>query len=127
MRAGFADVQSAADAIAEVELKDDEVFAFKLVAEEVLTNIIQYGYPDRPKGLIVVAFECDTDFATMKIWDDGNHFSPDEVAPPDIEAGWEERQIGGLGVFLMNELMDEVAYSREPNGSNLLVVKKERS
>ena len=108
-------------------LAESDVFAFKLAAEEILTNIIQYGYEGRDPGMIVVGFECDSDTATLKIWDDGNYFAPAEAAAPDLELGWEERKIGGLGIFFVNELMDRVAYSREDNQTNLLVLEKKRT
>jgi PAS domain S-box-containing protein len=108
------------------ELDSDDVFAFKLSAEEILTNIIQYGYKDRDPGLIALSIECDDDVTTMKIWDDGLHFPLGQVDSPNIEAGWEERKIGGLGVFLVKELMDHITYKKEENNTNLLVLEKKK-
>ena len=105
-------------------LGEEAVFAFKLSAEEVLTNIIQYGYPDQSPGLIAIAFECDRDHATLKIWDDGLYYPLDSVRTPDLELGWEERKLGGLGVYLIKELMDEVSYEKDSNHQNLLVLEK---
>ena len=106
-------------------LQDQEVFGFKLSAEEILTNIIQYGYQDREPGLIALSFERDQTKATMKIWDDGLHFPLDQVESPDVEAGWEERKLGGLGIYFVKELMDNVSYQREGDRTNLLVLEKE--
>jgi len=108
-------------------LPEDVVFSFKLAAEEILTNLIQYGYPKGEPGLIAIAFESDAEKAVLSIWDDGVHFSPDEAESPDLEAGWEDRKVGGLGVFFVQELMDEVIYRREENGINLLILEKSLS
>ena len=107
-------------------LNNDETFAFKLTADEILTNIIQYGYQDQDPGLIALSFECDHQKITMKIWDDGLHFPLDLVESPDLASGWEERKLGGLGIYFVNELMDEVSYTKENNTTNLLVLEKFR-
>lgn len=105
-------------------LDEEAIFAFKLTAEEVLTNIIQYGYRDRLPGLIALAFECAGGRATLKIWDDGFHFPPETAAAPDVGLALEDREIGGLGIFFVRELMDAVSYKIDENLMNLLVVSK---
>lgn len=105
-------------------LKSDDVFAFKLAAEEIITNIIQYGYQDRKAGSITIVFECDAEKATMEIVDDGQYFPPDQAASPDVSSGLEERTQGGLGIYLVKELMDEVSYRREVNNTNHLILEK---
>jgi len=60
----------------------------------------------------------------MKIVDDGQYFSPDQTASPDVSSGLEERTQGGLGIYLVKELMDEVSYRREGNNTNHLILEK---
>ncbi|MEJ2510364.1 MAG: PAS domain S-box protein [Anaerolineales bacterium] len=108
-------------------LTDHDAFAFKLTAEEILTNIIQYGYQSQEPGLIALSFECDNQKVTMKIWDDGKYFPIDQAGPPDLGSDWEQRKLGGLGIYLVKELMDKVSYSREANETNLLVLEKYRT
>jgi PAS domain S-box-containing protein len=105
-------------------LPSEDVFAFKLSAEEILTNIIQYGYPDQDPGLLALSFECGQEKAVMKIWDDGVHFPLGQAPAPDIESGWEERKLGGLGIYFVRELMDNVSYQKEENNTNLIVLEK---
>jgi PAS domain S-box-containing protein len=107
-------------------LDAQETFAFKLSADEILTNIIQHGYQSQEPGLIALSFECEKEKATMKIWDDGQHFPLDQAESPDIDLGWEERKLGGLGIYFVKELMDDVSYSKEDNHTNLLVLEKIR-
>jgi len=105
-------------------LNSEDIFAFKLSTEEIITNIIQYGYPDKHPGLITLSFEKEDDQARLKIWDDGLHFPLDQAETPDTDAGWEERKIGGLGIHFVKEMMDEVSYMKDDNNTNLLILEK---
>lgn len=105
-------------------LGPDDVFAFKLVVDELCANIIQYGFEGREPGLLSLAFDVEGDDARLIIRDDGIHFSPDQALSPDIEAVWDERQIGGLGIYFVKELMDNVSYNRTDNGVNQIVLEK---
>jgi phosphoserine phosphatase RsbU/P len=105
-------------------LKRDDVFAFKLAVDELCANIIQYGFENGSEGVITLTFEILDDRARLIIRDNGKFFSPEQAKSPDIEAGWEERQIGGLGIYFAKELMDEVTYNRVEENINQLVLEK---
>ena len=105
-------------------LAHDDVFAFKLAVDELCSNIIQYGYEGREAGLLSLAFGVGDDCARLVIRDDGIFFSPDQAKRPEIEAGWEERDIGGLGIFFVRELMDSVTYNRTGEDVNQIVLEK---
>jgi anti-sigma regulatory factor (Ser/Thr protein kinase) len=62
--------------------------------------------------------------ATLTIWDDGKHFPPDTVEKPAIDAPLGDREIGGLGIYLVNEMMDRVDYKRDENDTNVMVLEK---
>ena len=102
----------------------DDVFAFKLAVDELCTNIIQYGFEGREPGLLSLSFDMADDCARLIIRDDGKYFSPDQAPSPDIEAGWDEREIGGLGIYFVKELMDNVTYNRPSENMNELVLEK---
>ena len=105
-------------------LKHDDVFAFKLAADEVCANIIQYGFEGREPGLLSLSFDVKDDKATLIVRDNGKYFSPDQVQSPDLEADWDEREIGGLGIHLVKELMDNVTYNRTDEGVNQFFLEK---
>lgn len=105
-------------------LSAENVFAFKLSVDELCTNIIQYGYEGREPGMLSLSFGADTDKARLIIRDDGKHFSPEQAQSPDIEAGWEEREIGGLGLYFVKELMDNVTYNGVGDGVNEFILEK---
>jgi anti-sigma regulatory factor (Ser/Thr protein kinase) len=99
------------------------VFNFTLALDEVLTNVINYGYADEGEHPIVVRLACDGREVSAEVQDEGRPFNPLEAKPPDIEASLEDRPIGGLGVYIVRTLMDALDYRRE-NGRNILIMSK---
>jgi len=75
-------------------------------------------------GLIKILFLVEKDKASLKISDFGKFFSPDESEPPEIEANWQDRNIGGLGLFLVKELFDTIKYQKADDNSNQLILEK---
>jgi serine/threonine-protein kinase RsbW len=90
----------------------------ELAAEEALVNIIDYAYPDHLGDIKVTCLQNPKTFA-IEIEDTGIAFDMLSIKDPDISASISDREIGGLGVFLIRKLMDEVHYHRE-NGKNIL-------
>ena len=92
--------------------------------DEALSNIVKYGYGnDTARHEISVAIRiADTD-VVAEIEDDGVPFDPLAAPPPRLEAKLDERPIGGLGIYLMRKLMDDVRYARR-GGRNVLTMKK---
>jgi len=105
-------------------LKRDDVFAFKLAADEICTNIIQYGFEGREPGLLSLSFDVKDDVARLIVRDNGKHFPPEQAQSPNLEAGWEERQVGGLGIFFVKESMDHVTYNQTDEGVNQFILEK---
>jgi len=100
------------------------LYQIKLVLEEVIVNIINYGY-EGGGHLIDVHLISKPDTLTIKIADDGRAFDPLHQAPrPDVAAPLEDRPIGGLGVYLVQTLMDEAHYRREQNRNLLTLIKR---
>ncbi len=96
-------------------------------ADEVFTNIASYGYPKGDgEATVSVEFNMELTELTMTFMDNGVPYNPLEAPPPDVVSSLEERQIGGLGIFMVKKLMDTVEYRREDN-CNILVLKKRLS
>ena len=93
-----------------------------LVVEEIFVNIASYAYKDKTGD---VSVDCDIKdgLLTMVFEDSGEMFDPLKKPDPDISASAEEREIGGLGIFLTKKLMDEVNYEYK-NGKNILTLVK---
>lgn len=108
------------------EIKADEKIVYKihLALEETLSNICFYAYGDK-KGDITIKshLSLDPKFITITIIDKGVEFNPLEKEEPDLEEKVDKRQIGGLGIFITKNLMDEISYNRE-NDRNILTMTK---
>lgn len=94
-----------------------------LVLDEVISNIVSYGYPDGGVGWIVVHLDIRPGQVVTEIRDNGIAFDPLSVAAPDLTGTVETRRIGGVGIHFMNSLMDSVAYARV-RGENRLTLRK---
>ena len=103
----------------------DLVYQVDLVLEELIVNTVNYGYDDDSRHEIEVTLTSDEDVFTVEIIDDGHAFNPLKDAPePDLDAGIEDRPIGGLGIHLMRVMMDDVHYRREANKNHLTLIKR---
>lgn len=88
------------------------IFEINLALDELFTNIISYGFPDDDEHLIKVTITPQNDMLCLYIEDDGVPFNPVEAKEPDLECTIEDCKIGGLGIHLIRNLMDEVCYER---------------
>jgi anti-sigma regulatory factor (Ser/Thr protein kinase) len=109
--------------VEEHHLPDKVLYAVNVALDEILTNIISYGYDDQADHEIVLRLSFDAAELTAEVEDDGRHFNPLEAPEPDLGKPLEERPIGGLGIHLTRKLMDHLEY-RRLGGRNLLVMRK---
>lgn len=103
---------------------NDLLFRVHLVLEELVLNIIDYGFDDgKDEHELVVVLMSEDDNLTIEITDDGIPFDPlHDAKVPDVDAPLEDRPIGGLGVHLVRTMMDEVSYRREDGKNHLTLV-----
>ena len=104
---------------AEHRLSEEAIFHLNLALEEVLSNIIRHGYGEREDGEISLAIHLAPEAVVVTVEDYGVPFNPLEVPDPDLTVPLDERAVGGLGVYLVRQLMDEVTYRAE-GGKNIL-------
>jgi len=98
--------------------------AIELAVEETVVNIINYAYPPDSPGNIQLSCQFSHKHELiLTIVDSGVAYNPLSREDPDTEAGIDERGIGGLGVFLTIQMMDDVCYKNE-NGKNILTLVK---
>jgi amino acid adenylation domain-containing protein len=96
--------------------------SLNLALEEAVTNVIMYAYGEGD-GIVEIAATIDGDQLTFTIKDSGTPFDPTQKEDADITLGFEERSIGGLGIFLVKQIMDQVEY-QWVNGYNILTLTK---
>ena len=101
------------------------IYKVEVALEEILVNIVSYAYPPTENGTIRIDYEYieDPKMITITIIDEGKEFNPLAKDDPDITLSAEERDIGGLGLFIVKNTMDEVKYQRV-NNRNVLILKK---
>ncbi len=98
-------------------------FQINLALEEMVTNIINYGYKEKSSHTITLSFILHGNVIIIQIEDDGRAFNPLTAPEPDTTEPAEKRKIGGLGIHLVKELMDTVTYARK-NDKNILTIQK---
>lgn len=96
-----------------------DVFQLNLALEEAVVNVMNYAYPGEEGRELWLEAEGDGSNITFLLKDEGVPFDPTKEDEPDITLSAEEREIGGLGIFLVKQLMKEVCYSRE-GATNIL-------
>jgi anti-sigma regulatory factor (Ser/Thr protein kinase) len=105
-------------------LNEKAAFEVQMAVDEACTNIIKHSYGGKEKGGIALRCELtDGDFV-ITIRDRGQPFDPDAVPPPDLQCGLAKRRHGGLGLFLMRKLMDEVCFHFSDKGNELTMIKR---
>ena len=95
-----------------------------MVFDELLTNVISYAYDDEEAHSIDITAGCDNGRLTIGITDDGIPFNPFSREDPDTTLSLEEREIGGLGIHLVKNTMDETLYQRRHNRNTVTLIKK---
>jgi serine/threonine-protein kinase RsbW len=112
------------DATTRVGLDEHAAWQVQLAVDEAATNIIQHGYDEAEPGEIELGWEVAGDQLIVTMRDRGRRFNPTEVPAPDITSPLEERQAGGLGLYLMGRLMDTVDFIFDDQNGNLLKMTK---
>lgn len=104
----------------------DEETANKIVlaADEACTNIIKHAYKYSSKGKINVNLNFSQNKLRIAITDEGMQFNSKSIKDPDLKKYYEEKKVGGLGMFLMKKLMDEVSYSHPNSKKNKVTLIK---
>lgn len=97
--------------------------SLNLVLEELVTNIIFYGYDDKNDHEISISLSYDNNIMQLQIEDDGREFNPLLMAEPDLDVAIENRKIGGLGIHFVRKIMDDIIYVRSES-KNILTMKK---
>lgn len=107
----------------EFSLAPDVRFNLNLVLEEAVANIINYAYPKDEHESIYLSARMHEDSIVLVLTDTGKEFDPTMAPEIDVTLSAEERQIGGLGIFLIRQIMNEVRYERI-DGKNVLTLEK---
>ena len=102
------------------------IYSLQLAADEAASNIIEHAYQGVANASLQITCDMQDDELIITMRDSGKPFDPSNVKQPNLKADLSKRQIGGLGVYLMRKLMDEVCYESNAKTGNLLTMTKRR-
>jgi len=110
----------------EREIPPEVAYSVNLALDELLSNTIAYGYSDEDSHRIEVIVRLEGKTLVIMIVDDGTEFDPTRIQEADMEASFDDQELGGLGLLLVNRMMDSVEYQRRA-GCNVVVLTKDSS
>lgn len=105
---------------------DKDVYNIQLATDEAASNIIEHAYEGVTDGVLDLFCGMEDQVIRIVLTDYGEPFDPSAVPMPDLKADLSDRKIGGLGIFLMRKLMDEVHYEPRDDKSNVLTMIKRK-
>ena len=94
-----------------------------LVAEEILVNVVNYAYPPAGSGDMEIKLSIDKKVLSFCLIDEGIPFDMNLADDPDLTLTVDEKEIGGMGIYLVKHIMDEIRYERKDN-KNILILTK---
>ena len=107
------------------EMPDSAIFQVTLAVDELFTNVISYAYQDNARHEIRIELKTDGSVIQVDVYDDGIEFDPLQ-AVHKIPESLESAEIGGHGISIIRNFMDDVIYQRQDNGNHLTMVKSLR-
>jgi serine/threonine-protein kinase RsbW len=104
---------------------DQALYQIQLAVDEACANVVQHAYEGMEPGSMEVSCCSDEQGLVIRVREWGRGFDPNGVAEPDVNAPLEERAFGGLGLFLLKQVMDGVTFRFDPDeGNELTMVKR---
>jgi len=113
-------------AAARAGLDEQQVFEVQMATDEACTNSMEHAYGGREDGQVHVCCSSENDAFVVRVVDYGKPFAPESVPEPDLSVRIEERSVGGLGLYLMRRLVDEIEFARDADGGNRVTMRKRR-
>jgi sigma-B regulation protein RsbU (phosphoserine phosphatase) len=108
----------------DAELDPSLSMSIDLAIEEAVVNVMNYAYPQGTKGTVNIVGTIEDNWLQFVITDTGIPFDPTVQEDADTTLSAEDRPIGGLGIFMVRQIMDSVSYERT-EGKNVLTLKKD--
>ena len=108
----------------EAGLDNDVVENIILAVDEACTNIIKHAYKSFPAGEIILKTKSTRSQFVVSITDYGSSFEPSKIPEPDLQKYYRQKRVGGLGMYLMKTLVDDVKYVSIPGKYNEVLLSK---
>jgi serine/threonine-protein kinase RsbW len=105
---------------------EKDIYNIQLATDEAASNIIEHAYEGIKDGVLDISCGMEADTIKIILIDYGFPFDPSTIPMPDLKADLSNRKIGGLGIYLMRKLMDDVQYEPRLDKSNVLTMIKRK-
>jgi serine/threonine-protein kinase RsbW len=99
------------------------LYDIQLAVDEACTNIISHGYAGMDPGSIILDLDIGLDRIVVTLTDFGHSFEPSNTPMPDVNAPIEERELGGFGLFFIQQSMDDMSYQVTEDGNKMILTK----
>jgi serine/threonine-protein kinase RsbW len=104
----------------------DMIFHVQMAVDEACSNVIEHAYQGQDKGEISLVCDCEGKEWVVAIHDSGRSFDPTSVPEPSLNANLDDIKTGGLGLYFIHQLMDEVEFTFDKDKGNKLRMVKRR-
>jgi len=104
--------------------KDQDIADIRLAVDEAYTNIIKHSYKNDENKSVDINLGYDTDEFWISLMDTGNAFDPSNYKKPNLRKKIKQKKRGGVGVYLIKQLMDEVEYLQKGSKNEIRMIKK---
>ena len=102
---------------------EEILYDVQLAVDEACTNIVSHGYAGLDPGSIILDLEVEPDQLRVTLTDFGHSFEPGSAPVPDVGAPIEERELGGFGLFFIQQSVDEMDYQVTEDGNKMRLIK----
>lgn len=106
-----------------IGLSQKEISEIRLAVDEAYTNIIKHAYKNSPSETVEIEIGSDNSQLWITLIDEGKSFDPETYSEPDIIQRIKDKKRGGMGVYLIRKLMDQVQYNRKGQSNEIRMVK----
>ena len=110
--------------VSHCDVNKDEIAEIILAVDEAYTNIIKHAYKNEPNHTIEIELGTSSGSFWIRLSDTGHHFNADKYQPPNLLKRIKNKERGGMGVYLINKLMDSVEYSSTGKTNTILMRKR---
>jgi serine/threonine-protein kinase RsbW len=107
-------------------ITDAVLYDLQLAVDEACTNIITHGYAGMDPGSIILDLEFAPGQIVITLTDFGRAFEPGAAPMPDVDAPIEERELGGFGLFFIQQSVDQMEYRVTEDGNKMILMKQLR-
>ncbi len=102
----------------------EQISDIRLAVDEAFTNIIKHAYENKKQQKVALEVSCSSEQLLISLFDCGKPFSTKDYKEPDVKEKVKHKKRGGVGVYLIKELMDEVDYIHQDNRNEIRMIKK---